>query len=83
MASDDMLTCPLCQGHARISWADLISALTDRNLREKIEKSLTEITSAEEALTEVGVNGSGGRDFQKEVHSWNPQLPIWRRSPKE
>jgi hypothetical protein len=34
-------------------------------------------------LAEVGVNGSGERDFQKEAHSWNPQLPIWRRSPKE
>jgi hypothetical protein len=83
MASDDMLTCPLCQGHAQISRANLIVALTDRGLREKIAKYLAEITSAEEALTEVGVNGSGERDFQKEVHSWNPQLPIWRRSPKE
>ncbi|MBZ5706162.1 MAG: hypothetical protein LAN63_12475 [Acidobacteriia bacterium] len=83
MASDDMLKCPLCQGHAQISRADLIGALTDRNLREKIEKYLAEITSPEDTLAEVGINGSGARDFQKEVHSWNPQLPIWRRSPKE
>jgi hypothetical protein len=83
MAMEDMLNCPLCQGHARVSRSELIGMLTDRNLREKIEKYLAELTSAQEKLAEVGVNGSGARDFQKEVHSWNPQLPIWRRSPKE
>jgi hypothetical protein len=86
MAGDEMLKCPLCQGHAQISRAELINSLTDRNLREMIEKCLAEPTAAKDAhqeLTGVGVNGTGERDFQKEVHSWNPQLPIWRRSPKE
>ena len=23
------------------------------------------------------------RNFEKEVHTWNPTLPMWRRSPKE
>jgi hypothetical protein len=23
------------------------------------------------------------RDFQKDVHNWNPQVPMWNRSPKE
>jgi hypothetical protein len=23
------------------------------------------------------------RNFRKEVHCWNPTLPMWRRSPKE
>ena len=23
------------------------------------------------------------RDFEKDVHTWNPALPIWQRSPKE
>ncbi|MFY9845000.1 MAG: hypothetical protein ACLP0H_11685 [Terriglobales bacterium] len=23
------------------------------------------------------------RNFEKEVHSWNPTLPMWRRSNKE
>jgi hypothetical protein len=23
------------------------------------------------------------RNFEKEVHTWNPTLPMWQRSPKE
>lgn len=23
------------------------------------------------------------RDFEKEVHTWNPAVPMWRRSNKE
>jgi hypothetical protein len=30
-----------------------------------------------------GSNGHQSRDFFKDVHTWNPKLPIWRRSPKE
>jgi hypothetical protein len=33
-------------------------------------------------LSSVGATQTG-RDFQKEVHSWNPCVPMWRRSPKE
>jgi hypothetical protein len=60
-----------------------MGALTDRNLRDKIEKYLAELTSAEGTLAEAGVKGTGERDFQKAVHSWNPHMPIWQRSPKE
>jgi hypothetical protein len=37
------------------------------------------LLNAEQQAVGVGA----GADFQKQVHSWNPQLPIWRRSPKE
>jgi uncharacterized protein YfbU (UPF0304 family) len=30
----------------------------------------------------VGV-GPKVRNFEKEVHEWNPTLPMWQRSPKE
>jgi hypothetical protein len=83
MASDELLNCPLCQGHGRISRAEVLAALTDRNLRDKVEKYVAEITSAEGALAGVGTKGAGEQDFEKQVHTWNPQLPIWRRSPKE
>jgi hypothetical protein len=33
-------------------------------------------------LAAVGATQSG-RDFQKDVHSWNPCVPMWKRSPKE
>jgi hypothetical protein len=33
-------------------------------------------------LSTVGATQSGS-DFQKDVHSWNPCVPMWRRSPKE
>jgi hypothetical protein len=82
MANDDFLTCPLCQGHSHVSRAELIGLLTDRNLREKIETYLAELVQPGEPAG-VGATQSPSRDFQKDVHSWNPQLPIWRRSPKE
>ncbi|MBZ5722673.1 MAG: hypothetical protein LAO03_20225 [Acidobacteriia bacterium] len=81
MADHEMLTCPLCQGYAKVSRSDLIGLLSDRALREKIEKYLAELTGTQPELAGVGVKGS--RDFEKDVHSWNPQLPMWNRSPKE
>lgn len=82
MANDDFLTCPLCQGHAHVSRSELVGLLTAHNLREKIEKYLAELTPPGEPAG-VATNPSQTRDFQKDVHSWNPQLAIWRRSPKE
>ena len=82
MANDDFLTCPLCQGHSRVSRSELIGLLTDRSLREKIESYLSELLHAGEPA-EVGAGQPQSRDFQKDVHGWNPQLAIWRRSPKE
>lgn len=82
MAKNHMLTCPLCQGHSQVNRSELIELLTDLNLRKKLEQYLSELVHEGEPA-EVGAQQSQVRDFQKEVHSWNPQLPIWRRSPKE
>jgi hypothetical protein len=81
MANDDLLKCPLCHGHSQVNRTELIALLTDRNLREKIEKFLSELLQAEPVA--VGPRRPESTDFEKDVHSWNPQLPIWRRSPKE
>jgi hypothetical protein len=81
MANDDAIKCPLCQGHSRINRTELIGLLTDHNLREKIEKYLAELLQTEPAA--VGAKRPESTDFEKDVHTWNPQLPIWRRSPKE
>ncbi len=82
MANDDLLKCPLCQGHSQVSRTELIGLLTDQNLREKIEKYLAELLQTEEPAG-VGAKRLESTDFEKDVHTWNPQMPIWRRSPKE
>ena len=52
-------------------------------LREQIERYIAELLkSPVEDLASVGAT-QAGRDFQKDVHSWNPCVPMWRRSPKE
>ena len=82
MANHDVIKCPLCQGHGDVRRSALIALLTDRSLPEQAEKYLAELLETEKnELAEVSANREG--DFQKQVHSWNPQLPIWRRSPKE
>jgi len=43
MANHDVLQCPLCHGHAQVSRTELIGLLTDRNLREKIEKYVADL----------------------------------------
>ena len=80
MSHDETLKCPLCHGQGQVTRSALIALLTDRSLPEQAEKYLAELLNQQNELAGVNANG---RDFQKEVHSWNPQLPIWRRSPKE
>jgi hypothetical protein len=80
MANDDILQCPVCRGEGQVRRSQLIALLSDNQLPEKVEKYLAELLGAPE--TAAAAKGAK-RDFQKEVHSWNPQLPIWRRSPKE
>jgi len=81
MEKDQTVGCPLCQGNGQVRRSRLSHALSDRVLREKLEAYVAELLGEASGPAEVGANGS--RDFQKEVHSWNPELPIWRRSPKE
>lgn len=79
MEKDINVRCPLCEGQGRVPHSDLAHALADKETRDKIENYVAELVIAQPKT--VGANGS--RDFEKEVHSWNPELPIWRRSPKE
>jgi hypothetical protein len=81
MANQDILKCPLCRGEAHVKRSELIALLSDNQLPERVEKYLAELLDAHREP--VAIANGVVRDFQKEVHSWNPQLPIWRRSPKE
>lgn len=80
----DALKCPLCEGRGEVRHSQLIEFLSDPDLKPKIDAYLAKIIPATEERAElVGVVGQEERNFQTDVHSWNPTLPMWRRSPKE
>jgi hypothetical protein len=71
--------CPMCEGRGELTRTEIAEKLTTPELRKRLDARIAEIV---ENVEVVGV-GRGARNFEKEVHEWNPQLPIWRRSPKE
>jgi hypothetical protein len=84
MADDNVVKCPLCGGFAHIEKPELLKALTDPRIREQVENYIASLLrSPLEELAGVSAGKPEARDFQKEVHSWNPCVPMWRRSPKE
>ena len=83
MVNDDVVKCPLCSGFTHIAEPALLEALKNPRLREQVENYVAELLkSPVDELSTVGA-ASASRDFQKEVHTWNPCVPMWRRSPKE
>jgi hypothetical protein len=84
MVNDDLVKCPLCGGFTHIDKPELLARLQDPKIRQQIEIYVAGLlqTSCGE-LTCVGAGQSAGRDFDKDVHKWNPNVPVWRRSPKE
>lgn len=75
---DERVKCPLCQGHGEVRHAELVEVLSDSNLLHKIESFLAALTAP------AGGNGHDQKhSFFQDVHTWNPKLPLWRRSPKE
>jgi len=71
--------CPLCEGEGELLRSELAERFSNQELRKRLDARIAEILE-DNALAAVGPKV---RDFQKEVHSWNPTLPMWRRSPKE
>jgi hypothetical protein len=83
MINDDVVKCPLCGGFTHVENSELLEALKNTRLREQVEKYIAELLkSPVDELTTV-VATQSGHDFQKDVHSWNPCVPMWKRSPKE
>ena len=83
MLNDDVVKCPLCGGFTHIEKPELLDALKNPHLREQVEKYVAELLkSPVEELSTVGAT-QAARDFQKDVHKWNPCVPMWNRSPKE
>ncbi len=80
----DRLQCPLCAGLGEVRSPRLVEFFSDPQLQNKIQAYLTDASAAAEDTAElVAVGESKPRDFQKDLHTWNPTLPMWRRSPKE
>jgi len=62
----------------------LLSTLADPNLDQKVAQAVVELTKPQEeepAAVSAGQPSPG--NFERDVHSWNPAQPMWRRSPKE
>ena len=72
--------CPLCEGRGELATSTLVETFSSPQLRKLLEARIAQIAEDSGCVpASVGKNF----DFQKEVHTWNPTLPIWRRSPKE
>lgn len=80
MAGNDAVRCPLCEGQGELLPSEIAERFTTPELKKRLDARIAEI------LEGVGVMATAApvaRNFEKEVHTWNPQLPMWRRSPKE
>jgi hypothetical protein len=84
MVNDNVVKCPLCGGFAHIEKPELLAALKDPKIRQQVEIYVAELLRSQAGqLATVAVGQSPARDFNKDVHNWNPNVPVWRRSPKE
>lgn len=80
--TEELRKCPLCQGEGKLRASEILAQLGNPELRREIEGYLAE-TASRIPVGAAIAKGPTDRDFNKEVHNWNPQMPIWRRSPKE
>ena len=71
--------CPLCEGRGEVLQSEIAEQFTNPELRQRLDARIAEILVASEM---AGV-GPKVRSFEKDVHSWNPTLPMWQRSSKE
>jgi hypothetical protein len=84
MVNNDLVKCPLCGVFACIDKPELLAALNDPKIRQQIENYVAELLRPPSAELQVVATGQPQRrDFNQDVHNWNPTLPMWQRSPKE
>jgi hypothetical protein len=83
MENDDVVKCPLCGGFSHIENPELRAALKNGRVQEQIKKYISELLQSPlDDKRPVEATGAG-RDFQRDVHKWDPRVPMWQRSPKE
>jgi hypothetical protein len=78
--AENKMKCPLCEGHGELSRSEVAERFTTPELRKRLDARIAEILEGAGVLANTP---PAIRNFEKEVHTWNPQLPMWRRSPKE
>jgi hypothetical protein len=85
--NDHVLQCPVCQGHGQLKRSEILALLSDADFKKHLDVYLAELRrpteDCEEETAHVVSVESKAREFGQAVHRWNPQLPIWERSPKE
>ncbi len=79
MAEISKVRCPLCEGQGELLRSEIAERFSNAELRKRLDARIAEILEDNAAAFAA----PKARDFQKEVHTWNPTLPMWRRSPKE
>jgi hypothetical protein len=80
MAGNDTVRCPLCEGQGELLCSEIAERFTTPELKKRLDARIAEILESAGALAHTT---PVTRNFEKEVHTWNPTLPMWRRSPKE
>lgn len=84
MLKDELVKCPVCGVFTRIDKPELAVALSDPKIRQQIENFVAQLVpSAPAELVSVTAGPAAVRNFNKDVHEWNPAVPMWQRSPKE
>ncbi|MFZ0773673.1 MAG: hypothetical protein WCA49_00105 [Candidatus Sulfotelmatobacter sp.] len=84
MVNDDLVKCPLCGGFTHVDKPELLAALRDPKIHQQVESYIAQLLrSPSGELASVAAPQPPSRDFNKDVHHWNPNVPVWRRSPKE
>jgi hypothetical protein len=78
---DNKIKCPLCDGQGELTPTSIAERFTTPELRQRLNARIAEIL--EDHQLAGATTGRQPRNFEKEVHTWNPTLPMWRRSPKE
>ena len=79
----DRVRCPLCEGHGEVRRSQLAEFFSDPELKSKVDGYLAVVGAPAEKPELVAATVREKRDFQKDVHNWNPHVPMWNRSAKE
>jgi hypothetical protein len=83
MVNDDLLKCPLCGGFTHVESPELLAALHDPKVRRQVENYVAGLLRSAPVELVAASGPPKTRNFNEEVHNWNPHVPVWRRSPKE
>jgi hypothetical protein len=83
MKNEELLKCPLIRGLDPMRRAEVIGLLNDSKLGEQLEQCVARFCHPDDEPKEAAAEKTGPADFEKDVHNWNPEVPIWRRSSKE